>query len=67
MFFTLIALDNQSSAGQSMVGKTYPFSYDGRMFYFGDIHSSRVQSIVSKDGEMVITTKNSTYAFRQKL
>lgn len=61
--FKLNAINNESSLGNIEVGNTHEFRYDGTMFYFGSIHSSRVKSINVIDGDLEVTTNNSVYIF----
>jgi len=61
--FKLNGINNNTSVGNVEVGKTHEFNYDGVMFYFGSIHSSRVKSINVIDGDLEVTTKNSVYIF----
>ncbi len=63
--FELISLDNKESKGQSFVGKTHFFKFDGYQVRFGSMTTSRVESIVkNEDGNTVVKTKNSTYIFK---
>lgn len=64
--FELISLDNINSIGQREVGKVGAFSYDGVLFYFNSIHSSRVEIINKIGDELIVKTKNSKYVFKQK-
>ena len=67
--FKLEKLDNKTSIGQDFVGNIDIFEFDGVVFYFGHLRSSRVQSIVctyddnNEPVEMKVTTKNSVYTF----
>lgn len=61
----LVSLDNKDSKGQAYVGKEGTFGFYGVCFYFLDINSSRVSSIVFHGEEMTVTTKNSVYVFRK--
>jgi len=63
--FKLIELDNKSSYGVNAVGKTGVFNYDGIVFRFQGVRSSRVESIINDGISMEVKTKNSTYVFEK--
>ena len=64
--FTLIEVDNKSSKGQSEVGNIQQFNFDGVVFHFGNIRSSRVSNITCTALGIVVKTKNSIYTFEAK-
>ena len=63
--YKLVHLDNQTSYGQKNVGVSAPFSFDGTMFYFADMHSSTVSGIIMEDAKMIVATRNSIYTFEK--
>ena len=63
--FELIELDNKESFGMNCLNKTGEFSYDGIVFYFDAMRSSRVLSIKRDGSIMIVRTKNSEYTFRE--
>lgn len=63
--YQLLGLDNKESVGQREIGTKAPFSFDGRVFVFNTIRSSRVKSITIDDCIMTVRTKNSEYKFKK--
>ncbi len=63
--YTLISVDNPDTVGNSFVGLTYPFSYNGQQFTFGSLRSSTVSSIEHYDGNLTVITRNTVYKFKQ--
>ena len=63
--YKLLSIDNEASVGSSFVGLVYEFKYDGVRFYFGRLYSSLVKSIKRSDEELVVTTRNSVYTFKE--
>lgn len=63
--FKLIIVDNESTVGNTVVGKTNTFRFDGTRFYFDSIRSSTVSSITQCDGSLVVITRNTTYTFEK--
>lgn len=63
--FKLISVDNESTAGNTVVGKTNIFRFDGKRFYFDCIRSSTVSSLTQCEGDLVVTTRNSVYTFKK--
>ncbi len=61
--FKLNGIDNKESFGNTKVGETGEFRYDGTMFYFRGMHSSRVKSIEVVDKDLIVQTKNTRYVF----
>ncbi len=64
--FKLISIDNQISKGSREVGKTNEFNYDGNVFHFGSIQSSRVKSIIAHQEVLIVVTQNTLYTFINK-
>lgn len=63
MKYRMIDIDNKESKGYSEIEMTHDFIFDGNVFYFGNIRSSRVRHITIDCDNVVIKTKNSTYTF----
>ena len=63
--FKLLAIDNPSSAGNDFVGTTYDFYFNGTIFVFGNLRSSKVSKIEKDDDFMKVITKNSIYEFKR--
>ena len=63
--FKLISVDNEATAGNIFVGKVYTFTYDGKIFFFGNLYSSTVSSIEHYDGNLTVITKNTVYKFEK--
>ena len=61
--FKLVSVDNPASAGNAFVGMIAPFNYNGRQFFFDDLYSSLVFSIVYDQGTVTVKTLNSLYVF----
>ena len=61
--FKLNGINNESSIGYKEVGQTHDFKFDGTVFIFGDIQSSRVKSIEVVEKDLIVHTKNSRYIF----
>ncbi len=66
MKYELMKVTNTESKGNREVGNIGRFDFDGKVFFFGDIRSSRVRQITINDAnEMIVQTKNSTYFFKE--
>ena len=65
MKYKLVKLDNQQSAGQSLIGEIHTISIKDGRFHFGSLVSSPIENIDAKSSEhrVIIKTKNSTYTF----
>jgi len=66
MRFKLLSVNNSASTGNIKVGATAKLQYDGKRFYFEDLYSSAVQSIVRDDTTLTIKTRNSVYVFEEE-
>lgn len=66
MRYTLVSINNTDSVGNKFVGTTNDFSFDGSIFYFGLLYSSKVRSITFNGDTMTIQTKNSKYTFEKE-
>ena len=59
-------MNNETSYGINAIGRESPFNYNGSVFTFGGIRSSRVKSITFNDStEMLVQTKNTLYTFEK--
>ena len=67
MIMRLESVDNPTSVGNTFVGKTFDFRYDGTRFYFGSLYSSTVQSTTRTDTGLDIQTRNTLYKFVRKM
>lgn len=63
--YELISLDNKESIGQREIGKRGRFTFDGTIFFFNTISSSRVEIINKIGEELLVKTKNSRYVFKE--
>lgn len=66
MRYKLVDVSNMESIGNRQILNTHKFDFDGNVFYFGDIRSSRVRQITIDDDVMIVQTKNSTYRFEKE-
>lgn len=65
MKFKMIEISNKESAGINELNNTHQFEYDGRVFYFGSIRSSLVESIFRTNDQISIKTRNTVYLFKE--
>ena len=65
MKYKLDATNNPNTAGNSHIGKTHRFDFNGTVFYFGSIRSSTVKSITIEDDTMIVQTRNTKYTFKK--
>jgi len=64
--YKLISLDNKTSAGQALVGKSSSFIYDGIAVYFDRVRTSTVKNINVDGDKITVVTRNSTYVFKKE-
>ena len=64
--FKLIRIDNKESAGADFVGEIGNFSFNGNIFFFCNLRSSKVEIINRIDDELIVKTKNSKYVFEKQ-
>jgi len=65
MKYKLINVDNPLTAGNTHVDRVSRFEFDGEVFYFGSLRSSRVQSITVRGEMMTVQTNNTKYTFKK--
>ena len=60
--FKMTRCSSSNSYGMNELNKVNNFKYDGKVFYFGSIRSSRVESIDARThNELIVKTKNTIY------
>jgi len=67
MRYTLISVNNPNTAGRHFVDLTRDFLYNGKIFCFGSLYSSRVLSMLYSiaNETLTVTTANTVYTFKQ--
>ena len=62
----LVDLDNKESYGVNHIDDIDFFEFNGSVFYFSGMRSSKVRQITINEDEMIVQTKNSTYTFKKQ-
>ena len=64
--YELINTNNPNSYGNNCIGVVSTFHFDGELFYFDEMRSSKVSSISVYSDLMLVQTKNTLYTFKKQ-
>lgn len=64
--YELISVSNETTYGNNCVGIVSNFNFNGEVFYFDEMKSSKVKSISVSSELMLVQTKNTLYTFKKQ-